>query len=145
MVERLQANNQRWIGVWFGIGVCVEVSVVRRARRRRKLTNSLTTLAVEHQRPVRMMRGECFAAGFVRVSCFVGDRVELVWRRFSPWLDRDLFRSLPNARSSVSRSLMPCIRLVGNWSMDNKLTINGGLVLGSESGLAPRHVSVAEA
>ena len=58
MVERLQANNQRWVGVWFGIGVGVEVRVVRRARRRRKLTNSLTTLAVEHQRPVRMIRGE---------------------------------------------------------------------------------------
>ena len=84
MDERLQANNQRWIGVWFGIGVGAEVRVVRRARRRRKLTNSPTTLAVEHQRPVRMMIGECYTAAFVWGSRFVGDRVELGWRRFSP-------------------------------------------------------------
>ena len=47
-------------GLVFGseLGVGGEVRVVRRARRRRNLTNSLTTLAVEHQRPVRMIRGE---------------------------------------------------------------------------------------
>ena len=34
MRERLSANNQRWIGVRFGIGVGVEVRACRRSRKR---------------------------------------------------------------------------------------------------------------
>ena len=77
----MQLNNQRWIVVWFGIGVGVEVRVVRVDLLRLKLSNSPTPSTGRFHGRAPVMLGECSVEGFVWRSCFVGDRVDLVLRR----------------------------------------------------------------
>ena len=84
-----------------------------------------------------MMLGECSVEGFVWRSCFVGDRVDLVlridWTSIVPKPPRRLARwSL-----DIFFSFNP---LVDGWMRGCNSTINGGLLLGSESVLESRYV-----